>query len=416
MGMNRILAKLSLCLLLLASSAAASDYKLDVFGNANEDETINMQDVTYTELIILEYRDETDLADAKHDGKINMQDVTQIELVILGKEKELTLIDSADRIVTVKKPVERIVEISFTSVEVMRSLKLEMNKLVGVSKSTKDKMTFFPEFSECPDVGESSSPNYEVILELQPDIVVLYALGHSAQMEEIRSTLSAADPTIGVVGFSFNKPSIFIEEVQKLGYVLGKRNEADEFIEFYNDWINAVKERTEEIPESEKPKIYFELAYGPYRTCGTGYFGERVEMAGGNNIFRDLSGSCTVDPEEVIERNPEIIVVDTWAGSYDEDDISVLIDARDEFVSRPEMSGVDAVKNGRVYVVTHKDFYYGPSHFIAIAYMAKWFHAELLEDLGNPQVFHQEYLTRFQGLEYDLNEHGAFAYPPHEES
>ena len=69
-------------LFLLALPAAASDYTLGVFGNANEDDTINMQDVTYTELIILEYRDQTELADGKHDGKINMQDVTQIELVI----------------------------------------------------------------------------------------------------------------------------------------------------------------------------------------------------------------------------------------------------------------------------------------------------------------------------------------------
>jgi len=85
--------------LTLALPAAASDYTLEIFGNANEDETINMQDVTYTELIILEYRDQTELADAKYDGKINMQDVTQIELVILGREKELTLLDSAERVV-----------------------------------------------------------------------------------------------------------------------------------------------------------------------------------------------------------------------------------------------------------------------------------------------------------------------------
>jgi len=69
--------------------------------------------LTYTELIILEYRDQTELADAKYDGKINMQDVTQIELVILGKEKELTLIDSHEgypqNIVTVEKPVEGII-------------------------------------------------------------------------------------------------------------------------------------------------------------------------------------------------------------------------------------------------------------------------------------------------------------------
>ena len=60
-----------------------------IFGDANEDKTINMQDVTYLELIILEYRGETEFADAKKDGKINMQDVTQVELMILGKQKEV---------------------------------------------------------------------------------------------------------------------------------------------------------------------------------------------------------------------------------------------------------------------------------------------------------------------------------------
>jgi len=59
-------------LLLLALPVAASDFTLEVFGNANEDDTINMQDVTYTELIILEYRDQTELSDAKYDSKINM--------------------------------------------------------------------------------------------------------------------------------------------------------------------------------------------------------------------------------------------------------------------------------------------------------------------------------------------------------
>ena len=55
MGMNTILAGITVGLLLLALPAAASDYPLGIFGNANEDDTINMQDVTYTELIILEY-------------------------------------------------------------------------------------------------------------------------------------------------------------------------------------------------------------------------------------------------------------------------------------------------------------------------------------------------------------------------
>ena len=34
-----------------------------------------------------------------------------------------------------------------------------------------------------------------------------------------------------------------------------------------------------------------------------------------------------------------------------------------------------------------------------------------LEDI-DPQAIHHEYLTRFQGLDYDLGEQGVFVYPP----
>jgi len=68
---TNILAGIIMCLLLVLP-AAASDYTLGIFGNANEDGTINMQDGTYIELIILEYRDETELADAKYDGTMAM--------------------------------------------------------------------------------------------------------------------------------------------------------------------------------------------------------------------------------------------------------------------------------------------------------------------------------------------------------
>ena len=53
----------------------------------------------------------------------------------------------------------------------------------------------------------------------------------------------------------------------------------------------------------------------------------------------------------------------------------------------------------------------GPHLLFTTAYMAKWFYPDIFEDL-DPEVIHQEYLDRFQELDYDLDEHGVFAYPP----
>ena len=51
-----------------------------------------------------------------------------------------------------------------------------------------------------------------------------------------------------------------------------------------------------------------------------------------------------------------------------------------------------------------------PRFVVGIAYWAKWFHPELFSNL-DPQEIHQEYLTDFMRIDYDLSEHGVFAYP-----
>jgi iron complex transport system substrate-binding protein len=42
---------------------------------------------------------------------------------------------------------------------------------------------------------------------------------------------------------------------------------------------------------------------------------------------------------------------------------------------------------------------------------AKLLHPELFEDL-DPEAVHKEYLNRFQRIDYDLDDHGVFVYPP----
>ena len=119
-----------------------------------------------------------------------------------------------------------------------------------------------------------------------------------------------------------------------------------------------------------------------------------------------------IDPEDVIVRNPAIIVKQDYTRGeygYNVDDATGLKDARDEIMGRSGLSEVRAVKNGDVHLIVKEIT--GGKHFIAVGYFGKWFHPDLFEDL-NPQAIHQEYLTDFQGLDYDLSEHGVFVYPP----
>jgi iron complex transport system substrate-binding protein len=141
-------------------------------------------------------------------------------------------------------------------------------------------------------------------------------------------------------------------------------------------------------------------------------------MAGGMNIAEDLDlhGQGTtsqVDPEWIVAQNPDIIIK-VVSGSevscgYDEDDASEMKSLRDAIMNRPGFDNITAVKENRVYLIA-PDICDRSCNAIGIAYLAKWFHPDLFKDL-HPQAIHQEYLTRFQGLDYDLSKQGVFVYP-----
>jgi len=405
-----VLVGIVLCSMLLAAilcgtaSALKSAFTLDIYGNANEDTTIDMRDVTFTERIILGLNASSDLADANYDGRIDMRDVTQTELIILGKEKELTIIDTANRTVTVKKPLKRIVVFTSDILEPMRSINAT-DEVVGVDTYTLQKEVFFTEFADYPCVGSVWSPDYEALLALNPDAVFTYA----SYGKDIPDKLEELDPNIATVCLDCFDPLVYVEEVTKLAYILGRTEEAKEFLDFYEGFLNTIMERVSDIPEEDKPRVYFE-AWDKYKTVGTGS-GRHTEIviAGGKNIFDDLSGTVKIDPEELIKRDPEVIIRGTWINGFETDDIAELSVIRDEIVNRPELAGVSAVKNGRVYV-TAEGIPSGASFFVRIGNYAKWFYPELFEDF-DPIAYLQEYLTRFQRLDFNVSEEGVFVYP-----
>ena len=394
------------------STASEDDYVLGVYGNANEDDTIDMRDLTYVKLIFFGKKPETELADAKYDGKINPLDFIQIKLIIVGKEKELTIVDTADRIVTVKKPIKRIISgYRGYDAEVMRAFRAQ-DKIVGVCGGIIKKEIYFPELSKLTLVGGGYNPDIETILSLNPDLVIF-------SPKESKKIAGWAEklPGIPVVGLAFYTPADMNEEVMILGYCLNKKAEAKYLIaNFLDKYINLIKTRTEGLSEEKKPKVYVERTK-PYSTYGSrSYVQQGIDIAGGKNIFADVEASQFVaDPEEVMTRNPDIIIKyvsetsNPEAIGYGIDDPSKVKEIRDEIMNRPELANVNAVKNGRVYII-EMSMNLGPKHPLAKVYWAKWIHPELFEDL-NPKPVHQEWLTEFQGLDYDLDKHGVFAYP-----
>ena len=417
------LAGLAAILLLFccALPAAASDFTLEVFGNANEDDTINMQDVTYTELIILEYRDQTELADGKYDGKINMQDVTQIELVILGKEKEITVqgndpMDKSEKLaVTIQKPVNRIVITdvwAYREAEALRALDAA-DMIVGVTGEIREKPVEFPDLCELPSIGMGRGwdPDFEAILDLNPDLLmVMPSPGRVDYVEKL--------PGVTVLCLDLVSPTRESnpERMMVRGYIFDKKEEAREYVEWHDDAMETIKEQMDAISGDDLPRVVYG---GPsadnkdFRVHIGSTIGQLLEYVPceniGNNLPEPRGAHPSVDLEWMLMQDPEVIICPiTWGSSsgYETDDTTEAEQNIQNICELPGFEGVTAVKEGRVFALFSLT---GPGYPINAAYLAKTIHPDIALD---PYAMHQEYLDRFQHIDFDVTEHGVFVHPP----
>lgn len=326
----------------------------------------------------------------------------------VGKPKTITDFADPPRTVTIYKPVKRIVTLTTESTEAVRTLGAS-DKLVGVTKYVIEDNLFYPEFSGYPNVGSAFSPLdtlAEELLKCNAEMVITYTKYPAPPTLEEK--LEGTD--IIVTRFDFSRPSNFVEEVNNLGYILEKEDEAGEFIGFYSNYMEEIREKVE---TEDKPRVYLEADFGSghekYYTCGEGHgHHELIVLAGGDNIFADVGYGKEIGVEDVMDRDPEIIVKYKWpAGGFD-GDIEELKAIREEILGRLELQDEPAVKNETVYVFTWYTTRGAARYFLGVGYLARWFHPELDID---PVETYQKYLTDYQGLNNIDLDNAAFVYP-----
>ena len=352
---------------------------------------------------------------------MDVLDVVLIKLIILGRESELTFVDAEGEAKTVSMPTEEIIPLNSDCVEAIRAIGAE-DRIVGIESSTAKKSVFFPEISELPSVGRGSGPDIEKILMMKQDIVMAYAPGiYNPGHEELEDKI---EPAVTVVRLDlFNREIEKLrEEMMKLGYMLGEVENAGEYIEWYSQYVDEIEDRVLTIPDEHKPTVFLDWSSAGTTTRHTmakGGLSEVCENAGGNNIAADLPVPYpVVEFEWILEEKPEVIVGyghgRRFGGEcgYETDDVSDVRTYYEELIGLECFVTIPAVENNRVYIMS-ADVVTSPVYPVGLAYMAKWFHSELFEDL-DPNAIHQEYITEFPGLDIDLGEHGVFVYHPEE--
>jgi len=272
-----------------------------------------------------------------------------------------------------------------------------MDRIVGRD----DHSSFPPGLGEKPAVGSSIRKTISAkrVLDLDPDMVVT---GRRVPQEEFEKIESAGIPVV-VIGTGCELEAL-ISNVQTLGRMVAAEKKAGELVEFLERYANLIRDRTGSLNIEGKPRVYNECAFGKYTTKACTAADEGITLAGGVNIAHDEDlGRLAVSEEWVIRNNPDIIL--SQISSMSPATVETLLTKREEILSRPELKGTNAVRNGWVYI-SHLSIRRGPRMIGYLLYLAKWFHPELFQDI-DPAAVEKEMLQKFYGLDME----GAWAYP-----
>jgi iron complex transport system substrate-binding protein len=393
-------------LLLLAVPASAADR---IPGDTDGDGVLASGEYASA---VLAYLDTAYMGGAGDLDRDDIRDAAWVYARWDGKPREV--VDSSGQTVTLYRPLRRVVTFSGESLETLRSLGFDMDRVVAVDKYSHEKSTFFPECQNKANVGSIWSPDMEKVISVQPDTVFLYATISTAACDDIQQRLEASSPGIRVLRFDCFKPATYADEIRTIASIVDETERGEEFASFYSTTMDQIRDGTAGIPDDEKTRVYFEYWFDYTTVAASAGYNEKTELAGGKNPFAVGTAEYpVVDPEAILVADPEVVVKlagqGLAVGGYAGHDPEALDAIRSALVERPGWSKISAVKDDRVHVI-HSDILGGAQHFIGTAYLAKWFYPDRFADL-DPHAVHQRYLTGFQGIDFDLASEGTFVYP-----
>jgi len=237
--------------------------------------------------------------------------------------------DDLGRLVAINGTPQRIVSLSPSNTEILFALGLG-DKVVGVT----DLCDYPPGALEKEKVGRYDTPDVEKIVVLNPDLLLV---AYGTTMDVINNLVGLG---LTVFGIKTTDLDDLLNDIKTIGEITDKEVEAQALTSEMAVGIQAVTDQTEEL--EERPRVFYIVWGGEDSalwTAGQGTFiHELIEKGGGVNICGNITGYPIISIEEVIARNPEIIITSSWPGVYE------------WAMNETALNATDARQNNRVFV------------------------------------------------------------------
>lgn len=188
--------------------------------------------------------------------------------------------------------------------------------------------------------GEASTPNMEMLLRVNPELVVVSNDETSLSRKVNQGMKMLKKPLLEM---TLARPSEYPEAFLRVGRILGREERAKKLSDYCRKSLEQAAAFSRGIPSSKKVSVYYaEGADGLTTECDDSRHSELIRLAGGVNVHRckarDLFGMEKVTLEQVLIYNPAVILA-MDKGFYQ------------RVSSDPRWRRVRAVRDKRVYLI-----------------------------------------------------------------
>lgn len=221
----------------------------------------------------------------------------------ISERVNFSAVDSRGKEIVLEEEPRRIISLAPSNTEILFALGSD-EEIVGIT----DYCDYPPEkVAQEEKIGGFATPNLEKIISLNPDIVFAASGVQKQAVEKLEE--------LGVKVYVSEAETVedLLNEIKNFGKITGRSQEAQDLIAVLDKRVKVIQEKTSNLPDNQRPKVFLEVWYDPLWTAPTRtLIYQIIELAGGRNavsIEGDWNQVTTVDPESVIDANPDVILL-----------------------------------------------------------------------------------------------------------
>jgi iron complex transport system substrate-binding protein len=252
----------------------------------------------------------------------------------------VTVTDDEGNNLTITSYPQRIVTLAPSNTQILFAIGAG-DKVVGVTQydTTPYNFSAWFEAGNMTCIGGFSTPNKEIIVSLQPDLILATPI-NDVDIATLRS--------LGYKVLVLNPSSVngVLNDITMIGKATGQDSTANTLVVSLTSQLDTISGKIAAANVTSKPKVYYEVYAGAQlMTIGsTCWISDVIAQAGGVNIFANETEQWPyVSAETVVQKNPDVILVSASMGS-DSYNVTTV-------TSRDGWGSTNAVQNNRVVIM-----------------------------------------------------------------